>query len=46
VGDSRTERLLRSLDAAIYWAAAAPVLARNLGLVLGDELIPDVMEAR
>ena len=68
MGDSRAGRLLRSLDAGVYWAAAAPVLARlpsalgyriacwrgdwlfrcetgrraelarNLRLVLGDEL--------
>jgi KDO2-lipid IV(A) lauroyltransferase len=70
VGDSRAGRLLSSLDAGVYWAAAAPVLARlpaalgyrvacwhgdwlfrcqagrrtelarNLRLVLGDELSP------
>ena len=68
MGDSRAGRLLRSLDAVVYWAAAAPALARlpaalgyriacwrgdwlfrcqagrrtelarNLRLVLGDEL--------
>jgi lauroyl/myristoyl acyltransferase len=70
MGEGRARRLLRSLDAGIYWAVAAPVLARlpaavgyrvacwhgdllfrcqagrrtelarNLGLVLGDELGP------
>jgi lauroyl/myristoyl acyltransferase len=70
VGDSRAGRLLRNLEGVVYWAAAAPVLARlpaalgyrvacwrgdwlfrwqagrrtelarNLRLVLGDELSP------
>jgi KDO2-lipid IV(A) lauroyltransferase len=70
MGDSRAGRLLRNLEGVVYWAAAAPVLARlpaalgyrvacwrgdwlfrcqagrrtelarNLRLVLGDELSP------
>src|ERR1017187_126888 len=28
MGDSRAGRLLRSVDAVVYWAVAAPVLAR------------------
>ena len=74
MGDSRAGRLLRSVDAVVYWAVAAPVLARlpaalgyrvacwrgdwlfrcqagrrtelarNLRLVLGDELSPAAVQ--